>query len=184
MHVQFTGMPEPRVNPPALRLVNAHGGGDATVYLQDNAGQADMPAGRRAAEHAARRIESENRAAAELSASDARWAFAVRVSQAIEGGRAGVLPPEKRHRLIASAVHMGLRPFDANLIIAVVQDGARGGPQDGSGSLGPDVADRLRLIRPAPSRQIGTGQLVLIALATVVTAAAILAWLVAWVLGA
>lgn len=41
------------------------------------------------------------------------------------------------------AQRMGLRPFDASLVIAIVQDGAREGDP-----LGENCEDRLRLVRP------------------------------------
>jgi hypothetical protein len=89
-------------------------------------------------------IARENRAAAALSATDARWVFAVRVASSLEGGALGALPPEKRQKLLKLATQLGLRAFDANLIIAIVQDGAR----TGEGSLGVSVAERVELVRP------------------------------------
>ena len=57
-------------------------------------------------------------------AADPRWVLAVRVAEQLEGA---LLSPEKRHRLIRTAVVIGLTAFDANLIIAIVQDQARRG---------------------------------------------------------
>lgn len=84
-----------------------------------------------------------------LSASDARWVMAVRVAASLQGGRAAILTPTLRHKLVARAVASGLREFDANLIIAIVQDAARttGAP------LSRDVADRLRYVRGQRARQ-------------------------------
>lgn len=145
---------------PALRLVGA---GDAdpnragqTVLvrapLRPGDGSAAAPAVAEPAPWRARRGESpeavvrrENVAAAGLSATDARWVLAVRVAESLDGGRAAVLTPEKRRRLVALATRMGLRPFDANLVIAIVQDSARSGERP----MGPEVAGRLSLI-PAP----------------------------------
>jgi hypothetical protein len=73
-----------------------------------------------------RAVARENRSAA-LAADDVRMAFAASAARAIEGGRAAILRPEARRALLASAVRAGLRPFDAHLIIAVVQDAARRG---------------------------------------------------------
>ncbi len=95
-------------------------------------------------------VRAETAAAASLAAHDARWVTAARASQAIEGGRAAVLRPEVRARLVSSAERMGLRPFDANLVLAIVQDAARQGRtiQDA------DTIDRLALVRGrTPSRQ-------------------------------
>lgn len=72
-------------------------------------------------------IAKENRAASGADLNDERLLFASRVAKSLEGGRAACLPPEKRQRLVAAAIDEGLRPFDANLIIAIVQDGARRG---------------------------------------------------------
>ena len=90
-------------------------------------------------------VAAENRAAAGMAATDSRWVFAVAVSQTLEGGRAGILSPEKRRRLVVSAQEIGLRPFDANLIIAIVQDSVR----TGEPPLSTSVEDRVMLVRPA-----------------------------------
>ncbi|MBB6430465.1 hypothetical protein [Algisphaera agarilytica] len=55
---------------------------------------------------------------------DPRWVLAVRVSEQLQGS---VLPPEKRDRLVKIGKMFGLTAFDANLIIAIVQDQARRG---------------------------------------------------------
>lgn len=84
-----------------------------------------------------------------LKPGDARWVFAVRVAAAIEGERAAVLTPEKRARLMKLASMLGLRDFDATLIIAIVQDSARCGVNP----LGETTAERVAMVRlPAPVR--------------------------------
>ncbi|MBY0311545.1 MAG: hypothetical protein K2W85_05715 [Phycisphaerales bacterium] len=108
---------------PTLRLVS------------DRAASASRPA-------ATRGVEAENRRSVTLSALDPRWVLAVQVKRAIEGGRAAVLPPEARERLIALGGRLGLRPFDTSLVIAVVQDGAR----ESDDALAPDVIARLELV--------------------------------------
>ncbi len=55
---------------------------------------------------------------------DARWVLAVRVAEHLQGS---ILPPQARDRLVRLGKSMGLTPFDANLIIAIVQDQARRG---------------------------------------------------------
>gem|GEM_PF-6657509 len=62
-----------------------------------------------------------------LSAADARVIFATQVQDCLEGGRAAILRPQRREELLALSHRMGFRPFDANLIIALVQDAARRG---------------------------------------------------------
>ena len=106
--------------------------------------------------------------------------LAVRTAAQIEGGRGAVLSLEKRNRLTRLATRLGLRPFDANLVIAIVQDGAR----SGQGPLGAAVAHRLELVRPPEVRQgpFGgpSGWLVLVTLGM---AAGFLLLLVKWIQG-
>lgn len=122
-----------------------------------------------------REVARANQDAAGLSAVDARWVLALQVHDALEGGRAAILTPERRRELVAAAVRLGLRPFDANLVIAIVQDGAR----SGEGAIGVRVGERLRLV-PAPRRddqdfwwRLGLGALAGVGL---------LLWLVGWVM--
>ena len=56
--------------------------------------------------------------------SDPRWVLAVRTAEDMEGS---VLSPERRDRLVRIGRMMGLTAFDANIIIAIVQDQARRG---------------------------------------------------------
>lgn len=53
--------------------------------------------------------------------------FQALVANRLEGGRAAILTPDSRAVLLESAAKLGFRPFDAALIIAVVQDRARRG---------------------------------------------------------
>ncbi len=55
---------------------------------------------------------------------DARWRLATETQQALQGA---VLAYEDRRSLLALAHRMGIRAFDANLILAIVQDRARRG---------------------------------------------------------
>lgn len=59
-----------------------------------------------------------------LESRDPRWVLALRTAEALEGP---ILRPEKRQRLLRLGRVMGLSPFAANLVIAVVQDRARRG---------------------------------------------------------
>jgi hypothetical protein len=74
--------------------------------------------------------------------------FAAEVAQHIEGGRAGVLRPVARRHLMRSAAASGLRPFDATLIIAMVQDRARRGEPLARSANDPRLA-----VIPAPPRR-------------------------------
>jgi len=90
-------------------------------------------------------VASENRASAALDLEDARLVFALRVAERLEGGRAAILTPETRGRLMSLSERMGLAPFDASLVIAIVQDAARRGETADD----PLTAGRLTLVRPA-----------------------------------
>jgi hypothetical protein len=79
--------------------------------------------------HQRARLEviKENRLAAHGSAAaidprDPRWKLAMQTQAHLEGA---VLAPERRDRLMNNARQLGIRPFEANLIIAIVQDKAR-----------------------------------------------------------
>lgn len=92
-----------------------------------------------------------NASSASLSPLDVRWMLAQAVSANLEQGRVAALPPEKRARLLSHAAALGLRPFDASLIIAVVQDQARQGKM-----LDEDACARLAMI-PAAERDARAG---------------------------
>ena len=94
------------------------------------------------------RIARENRAASRLSDDDARAILAARVREQLEGGRVALLPPERRRDLVTTATRMGLRPFDANLVIAIVQDATRRGePLDDARTTG-----RLKMVPSTGTR--------------------------------
>ncbi len=114
-------------NPGTLRLV---GTGDTTPPPR--------------AERRRRAVATENHAAAALDSDDARIAFALRVADALEGGRAAILTPESRRRLLRASARLGLKPFDAGLVIAIVQDAARRGET----AADPMTTGRLRLVKP------------------------------------
>lgn len=99
----------------------------------------------------AKQVGSENRRAASLANADARRIMAQRVAECLDGGRAGILVPERRRALIGTAERLGLRRFDANLIIAIVQDRFRRGLLGASGAA---MDDRLELISIEPRERI------------------------------
>jgi hypothetical protein len=98
--------------------------------------------------HPALEIARENQAAARLTRDDARWVFAVVVRSMLEGGSQAILPPESRRRLLSQAHGAGIREFDAGLIIAIVQDGAKRGewiaPARGASTERHEVSSELR----------------------------------------
>ena len=104
-------MTSPAAHQPRLRLV---GTGDPSADEGWARAQSDRAA-----------VAAENRAAAgnpALDPADPRWVLAVRTAAALQGS---ALTPERRARVMRTARRIGLRPFDANLIIAIVQDHAR-----------------------------------------------------------
>jgi hypothetical protein len=147
----------------AMNLVDGQNGAGAGVRTDGRAGVRAVAGGRSTlrlvvdepvvagaqARHSAERraVEAANRRAAGLVASDARWVLATTVAGEIQGGRAAVVTPASRDRILATARRLGLRAFDASLVIAIVQDGARRGE-----TLGEDVEGRLTMIRPAAAR--------------------------------
>lgn len=155
----------PRLNPPApsgrphtppsLRLVRDKPAAPETQSSPPPsaapARPGDSPA--RQARVARERVAYENACAAMLPPEDARWLFAVRVSGSLEGGKAALLTPTKRRDLIAAAVSTGLREFDANLIIAIVQDAARRGELGDKAGRVAGVASSLTLVGAAERKE-------------------------------
>lgn len=123
-------------------------------------------------------VARENRQAAtrlDLDPTDPRWVLAVRTASQMEGG---VLTPERRERVMRTADQLGVRPFDAGIVIALVQDRLRRG-----GSLG-DLTPQLGLlsnpVRRRPPRRLPAWARFALAL-VVATAANLL--LIRWLLG-
>ena len=83
------------------------------------------------------------------------------------------LTPERRERVMRSARHMRIRPFEASLIIAIVQDHARSGLslEDAHGTLA-----LLRKPRQGVSGPRGLWLRWAVAGATAVAANALLIW--------
>lgn len=66
-------------------------------------------------------------AAPGLGKDDALQILALRTAECLDGGRAAILRPERRRRLLRIANLLGVGQFDANLVFAIVQDNARRG---------------------------------------------------------
>lgn len=129
-------------NPRVLRLVNA----DA------------LPVSRPRHAPAQTHIRDESIDGARLDAMDARWVLAVRTTMALEGGQAAILRPDDRRTLVALAIQMGLRTFDAAIVIAIAQDAARTGE-----ALSGPAQSRLAMVRPASSgNEVGPGTMLLV----------------------
>jgi hypothetical protein len=69
--------------------------------------------------------------------------LAARTTRLLQGGTSAILTPESRAKLLVLSKRMGLRAFDASLVIAIAQDAARRGEP-----LGEECEGRLRLVRP------------------------------------
>ncbi len=109
-------------------------------------------------------------------------AFADDVRKSIEGGRAAILRPERRRELFTRATSLGLRPFDATLVIAIVQDAARRGeevsiPERGArrSHANLEVLSNLLSAKPTPSSR---GEVLRFALIAVGLAICMLAGLI------
>lgn len=110
---------------------------------------------------ARRNVALENRLAAEtpqLTHEHPQWLFAGHVLNALDGT---ILPPQRRRVLLEKARQLGVRDFDANLVIAVVQDRARRGESIESAS------GTLSLVSsPIQKNRIDTLPVILLAAAT------------------
>jgi len=77
------------------------------------------------AQRAKLEVVKENRLAAHangLDPRDPRWILAMQTQARLQGS---MLTADRRQRLMNSAKKLGMRPFEANLVIAIVQDRAR-----------------------------------------------------------
>jgi len=143
-----------------LRLV----GGDDPRSVEAWAQDCDL--------RAAVAAENASAVSARLDPSDPRWVLAVRTQSQLQGT---VLTPERRERVMATARTLGIRPFEANVIMAIVQDHARCGRRldEISGQLallqGRSSADRM-----TPWLAVG---------AAIVAASATALLIVRWLLG-
>ncbi|MEI7658156.1 MAG: hypothetical protein WCK33_08840 [Phycisphaerae bacterium] len=138
--------------------------------------EAMPPAAEAAAEVVAvrRAVALENRLAGDLGDTTPYEELAKRTIDSIQGGRAAVLPPEVRRRLVAGAVRSGMRPFEAHLVLAAVQDAARHGEVRPTGrGEGFEAASRSERLAQ---------RLMLVAVLVVVLASAIFVGLVAWIM--
>jgi len=123
-----------------------------------------------------RDVIRENRAAAggrDLDPTDPRWTLAVRTHTMLQGT---ALTPERRERVMRTARLLGVRPFDANVIIAVVQDQARRGE-----TLAP-AASILKLL-PAPKSRPTTAFWIARWIAVIASAVVANLLLIRWILG-
>lgn len=128
-----------------------------------------LPADNRVAD-----VATENRRAAtnpELRPTDPRWVLAARAYSQLQGT---TLTPERRRRVLKIANQLGVRPFDASVIIAIVQDHAR------TGRALSDAGPTLQLLHEPNSTQ--SSPYTMRWMAALTAAAAINFLLIWWVL--
>ena len=106
---------------PSLRLVRPAG---SAVISQPSGGRLSIGAAPMQNQDPTTAVGQENWAAAQLSVNDPRWVLALRTVAELNGP---ILTSEGRHRVLRNAQSLGIRSFDANLIMALVQDRARRG---------------------------------------------------------
>ena len=125
---------------------------------------------------ARQRVALENRLAADIAIDETtpHWQLANETAEALEGE---ILRPDRRRALVTRAQHLGVRPFDANLVFALVQDRARRGESVG------DAAAPLALLAEKPARRpFDSVPLVMLAAATGIAVGAAV-FLVRWLVG-
>lgn len=110
---------------------------------------------------------------------DARWHLALETQRALQGA---MLAFEDRRRLLSLAQKVGIRPFDANLIIALVQDRVRRGePIEHAApaiAIVPAAAVKTAAARPPALRGANLPHLLVAAVILAMAAdAALIAWL-------
>ena len=98
------------------------------------------------------RIIEESRKAAlnpQLNPADPRWTLATQTQKELVGC---AINPTKRSNLLRLATNIGLRQFDANLIIAIVQDQARQSSKiNNHQNNQTQLANRLRIVPISPT---------------------------------
>ncbi len=110
--------------------------------------------------------------------SDPRWVLAVRTAELLQGN---ILGPERRERIVRMAKLFDLTPFDANMIIAIVQDQARRGiaphlcPAAGEPQLRMITPPKRTSLLQAIGSRYGTKVMLLLGVLIVIEAA-ILFW--------
>lgn len=90
---------------------------------------------------ASQAVARENTAASRnehLDPTDPRWIIAAKTHAQLQGS---ALTLERRQRVLRLAHRLGVRPFEANVIIAIVQDQAR------QGAMLADATPTLKLLR-------------------------------------
>lgn len=107
-----------------------------------------------------------------MDLADPRWAIACATRDALQGS---VLTYENRRKVMLLAQRVGIRPFDANLIVAIVQDRARRGEPIEC------AADALSVI-PKPAARPGRAAAAWMWAAAILVAILVDAVLIGWLI--
>src|SRR5687768_50111 len=83
-----------------------------------------------------------------LDPADPRWALAMQTQARLQGA---TLTPEHREQLLKCGRKLGLRPFEANLVIAIMQDQARCAAKARRPPLGAEVIERAEQAQTSPA---------------------------------
>ena len=140
---------------PRLRLVGRGPHGSLTLRFVPTTADPQTNHGANTATRRGARHVPSDRAITEpdtgLEPTDPRWVLAVRTQQVLEGA---TLRPAVRAELLRVGRLLGLNPFDANLVIAIVQDQARrgGGVAEAAASLRRVPLQPCRVISPTAQR--------------------------------
>jgi hypothetical protein len=86
------------------------------------------------------------------------------------------MTPERRDRVLRTARALGMRPFDANVIIAIAQDHAR---------RGEPIAGAMPMLAmiPAPERRPASSSIWMRWVAAIVTAVVVAVLMARWIVG-
>jgi hypothetical protein len=115
------------------------------------------------------------------TATDPRWLLALRTAESLQGV---ILPPEKRQQLIRLGKVMGMTTFDANLVIAIIQDQARRGyAPDFCPTAGESQLQMVPLPRHTSLRQSLPGRRALLLALTIASVLALEILFFKWWLG-
>ena len=107
---------------------------------------------------------------------DPRWVLALQAHSKLEGGRIGAISPENREKLVEMGKQFGLRPFDVQLVIAIVQDNARQGFE----SLSTDATHRLACVQRVATPSVRNCQIAVMLMASLSLGVLAAAMFVVW----
>lgn len=161
---------------PVLRLVPQAGRGESTPTYGPSEPVPNVVAARRA-------IALENHLARGGCSPGEYETLSRAVAGALEGGRAAILTPERRKLLVAGAVSSGMRPFEAQLIVAAVQEAVRHGDVDPM-LHGPLKRGESKVPQDVPhAHELEARRAIIVIAACLLLGVALMVALVRWTLG-